>query len=144
MGAGGSTLFALQVNPELSLTSIEHDPAWRMKVEKAHRNLMGSVNIGARLRLGPYDQTFAKSGAPYDLAFIDGAADVRNEWANWAFENLENGGVLVWHDTERPQYDGTIKALEREGMRTIFHDGDDSYGASPPGRVKLWIARKVE
>jgi predicted O-methyltransferase YrrM len=141
MGAGGSTLFMLQVNPDLRLTSVEHDPTWRDAVHRLHEAMFASgCSIGGHLRLGGYDESLADHGSPYDLAFIDGKADERPAWMALMWPKVRPGGFLILHDSERQEYRDAIQKLVDAGATVIYNDGDETYQTDK--RVKLWIGRK--
>ena len=139
MGSGGSTLFALMVNPALRLVSVEHDPTWRAKVHDAHAALAASpVEIGWRLDLGGYDESSIGKAAPYDVVLIDGDRYQRAEWMARTWPAVRPGGVLLLHDAERKEYEQAKADIVADGTTVLYDDTDPTY----VGSARLWIARK--
>lgn len=96
-GSGGSTQIFAQCCSGLVL-SVETDPSW---IAKTQDNL-SLLGLEQKVEFAPYDLYPKKLN--YDLVFVDGAPDLRLDFAKDAWEQLEVGGVMIFHDTRRFEY----------------------------------------
>ena len=92
-GAGASTQIFAQLKP-LKLVSMETDAEWIKRTEDnltalKHREFVEFVPWGEIPK------------ADYDLIFVDGRWDLREEFALKAWNYLIKNGVMIIHDTRR-------------------------------------------
>ncbi|MGH6742366.1 MAG: class I SAM-dependent methyltransferase [Bradyrhizobium sp.] len=83
-----------------SVESVETDPAW---IEKTHRNLR-ALGLDQPVTVHLY-QTFEPAGQ-YDLIFVDGIDERRQEFALLTWPALTVGGAMCFHDTRRTKPHG--------------------------------------
>lgn len=114
-GAGQSTLWwARRVYEAIAC---EHDPGWS---ERIRSTAPANVSVLAQ----PLDQGYAEAirgRGPFDVVGIDGRR--RNECAVAAADELSQGGVIVWDNTDRERYKEGIDYLKSHGFRRIDFDG---------------------
>jgi hypothetical protein len=90
-GSGGSTqIFAQCAN---SVVSVETDPAWIKKTESNLRLIANPCSV----QFVPYD--LFRYDNKFDFVFVDGALDKRLNFAVKAWDCLQVGGVMMFHDT---------------------------------------------
>lgn len=92
-GAGGSTQIFAQCQPDV-LVSVETSQEW---IDKTKKNIE---------RYQPCtDPVFVQFGShprsTYDLIFVDGVWDLRNDFAKSTWPLLDQNGVMIFHDTRR-------------------------------------------
>lgn len=95
-GVGGSTQIFAQCRPEL-LVCVETDPTWaNVVLAKVARDFPKATTP---LMLHYTNQFYQK----FDLIFVDGVDHKRLDFAINAWDSLKGGGVMLFHDTRRPQ-----------------------------------------
>lgn len=112
-GCGNSTLWwAARVE---RVASVEHDEIWYDRVKS---ELPGNVELVKRtLGGGDYCRQATKFGCSFDVIVIDGRE--RNKCAVACLEVLADDGVIVWDNTDRPDYETGMAFLEQRGFRRI-------------------------
>ena len=112
-GCGSSTLwYAARVG---SVVSVEHDHTW---YERVKRELPHNVELVKQdLCGGDYPKEATGHGRLFDLIVIDGRE--RNRCAMACVEALAEDGVVIWDDTDRPDYETGMAFLEERGFRRI-------------------------
>jgi len=124
-GAGASTLW--WAGRVARLVSCEHDPRWLAEIE-------GKLTANVTLLRRPLDENgeYARAIAGYpgsfDVVVVDGRDRVL--CARNAIAALKPGGVIVWDDTDRPEYGPGIEFLTRQGFRRLEFIG------MAPGKVE--------
>lgn len=119
-GSGNSTLW--WANRARSVRSVEHDEEWylRMKgivppnVDMVHRTLGD----------GSYPGEIVVTEQLFNIIIIDGRE--RNECAKLCVQRLKDDGVVIWDDTDRPDYEDGLGYLEAQGFRRL-----NLWGLSP-------------
>jgi len=146
-GSGGSTKALLARCPFIErFVSIEHHPKWYELVKsELHDPRLSlhhiapdiapySYDVPAR-KLGPWIQRAevditvmanyvefpASLGERFDLILVDGRARTFCMKAGW--ELLPEGGVMLLHDAQRPEYRSTLASFPRASMLEPFHQG---------------------
>lgn len=111
-GSGSSTIWWTRLSR--SVVSVEHDPVWHRLVSQRAPDatvLHRPLNAG-------YENAIREHG-PVDVVLADGPR--RAECVDPAIESLAEGGVIVWDNAERPEYE---QALERlAGLTRIDFPG---------------------
>jgi hypothetical protein len=113
-GSGNSTLW--WAKRAARVCSVEHDPSWAARLE-------GLLPENVTLRHVPLDPagTYARSaqafGLRFDVVAIDGRERV--ECARLAPEALTERGVVVFDNSDRPDYAEGYAALADRGFRRI-------------------------
>lgn len=92
-GSGGSTQLLSQsaVN---SIISIETNASW---IEKTQKKLQ-TLNTAHKVTFLPYTDQFYQE---FDMIFVDGVWNLRQQFATETWKNLRVGGVMLFHDTRR-------------------------------------------
>lgn len=98
-GVGGSTQIFAQCNPA-RLVSVDTDPMWIAKTSRNLRKI--SHENWTTPFFAPYEG-YQHDGA-FDLIFIDGVPEKRLEFAMRAWQHLDAGGVMIFHDSRRFEY----------------------------------------
>lgn len=95
-GVGGSTQIFSQCLPQ-KFVSVDTDESWIAATE--HK--LQQIETKKAPEFVMYDQVIKHT---YDLIFVDGAPELRLDFAqnNWAKLNV--GGVMIFHDTRRFEY----------------------------------------
>lgn len=101
-GAGGSTMIFAQ-NADHVLT-IDTKNEWLLKTGER----LDRLDVSAKCKMINLDDfssviTEVGSSGEYDIAFIDGERDKRLEVAHMLWPMLCDYGMMLWHDTLRPQ-----------------------------------------
>jgi precorrin-6B methylase 2 len=96
-GSGGSTQIFAQCSAG-SVFSIETESEW---IEKTSKNL---EVLGLKNKVIFASYGFYPGSGNYDLVFVDGAPNLRLEFATHAWKRLNVGGVMIFHDTRRFEY----------------------------------------
>ncbi len=121
-GMGESTKIMHRVCPNADIYSVEHNPAY---VEE-YRYL---ANISPKIHLyhcpinNGYTSFPLLVGGKYDLVFIDGLDTTRPECLNTTFDVLNEGAVVLLHDSERVEYRqaiGRYKILEENDGTVVL------------------------
>ena len=110
------------------VVACEHDPSWYAKMA----NVLPGNGV---IHHVPLDDTDAytgfirKAGSPFDVVVIDGRRRV--ECAKSCLSGLSSHGVIIWDNTDRPEYLPGIKFLLDAGFHRV-----DFWGAIPlvPGK----------
>lgn len=93
-GVGGSTQIFAQQNPKM-LVCVETDPTWASivtdKITHDFPKASKPIIIG-------YTNRFHQR---FDIIFVDGVDDKRLDFARGTWHALNNGGVMLFHDTRR-------------------------------------------
>lgn len=120
-GSGHSTLWWSQRSA--SVDGCEHDPGWyALMRDKFPDNVDCSlVELDDR---GSYAEAIHRKGRRFDVVVIDGRNRV--QCAKRALEALSEMGVVVWDNSDRPEYDEGYEALKSAGFRRI-----DFWGMGP-------------
>lgn len=92
-GAGGSTQLFAQCKPN-TLVTVETDPAWVTRT-KLRLGQLEDVTAPEFVAFGEHPK------AKFDLIFVDGVIELRKQFAEETWSLLEDGGVMVFHDTRR-------------------------------------------
>jgi hypothetical protein len=120
-GCGNSTLwYAERVG---KIKSVEHDKSWYEQISK---RLPGNSSI-VHVELidgGDYSKEVLTGGEKYDIIIVDGRDRV-NCIKN-SIPSLSNEGVIVFDNSDRPQYKEGIDILLAKGFKKI-----DFIGLSP-------------
>lgn len=119
-GSGNSTLW--WASRARAVRSVEHDEDWYLSmknivpanVDLVHRSL-GDGSYAAEVLAG--DELF-------DVIIIDGVE--RNECGKLCLQRLKDDGVVIWDNTERPDYEEGLSCLDARGFRRL-----DLWGLSP-------------
>lgn len=98
-GVGGSTQLFAQCKPEL-LYSVETDPEW-VGLTRKRLDLISDKTNPVFFLYNSVDQIIKEP--IYDLIFVDGVDDMRLDFAIKTWNALKVGGVMLFHDTRRPQ-----------------------------------------
>jgi len=111
-GAGNSTLWwAARVK---FIRTIEHDKLW-------YKAMQQSVPENVALSHSPADNRFeeaiAQHAQRYDVIIIDGKRRV--ECAKLAPIYLNDGGVIIWDNSDRNDYKTGFLHLQRNGFRQL-------------------------
>ena len=98
-GVGGSTQLFAQCKPQL-LYCVETDPEWIGLTRKRLDLISNKTN--------PVFFTYSNipqitNDQKYDLIFVDGVDDKRLDFAIKTWNALDVDGVMIFHDTKRPQ-----------------------------------------
>lgn len=117
-GAGNSTLyFAHKVR---KVTTVEHDYEW-------YKNMKGIVPANVDLRHEPleyggnYSRTVNNQTEKFDLVIVDGRD--RNNCIKNSITSINDRGVIVLDDSERPNYAEAIDFLYGQSYRKIDFTG---------------------
>lgn len=97
-----SSIMALYPSVEL-IDSVEHNLAW---FNKYRWELPDNVNIMYQPNLELYPTTKGRLDK-YDLIFVDGRE--RETCLYLAKERLNEGGIVILHDAERPNYQESMR-----------------------------------
>lgn len=93
-GSGGSTQIFAQCGAQL-ITSIETDPEWINRTQSK----LNQLPQASPVEFQSYTTQFLHM---YDLIFVDGIYQLREEFAQAAWLHLNhNNGVMIFHDTRR-------------------------------------------
>lgn len=98
-GVGGSTQIFAQCKPAL-LYCVETDPEWIGLTRKRLDLLSDKTNPVFFMYNNLLEIT---KDQKYDLVFVDGVDNLRRDFAIKTWDALAVGGVMVFHDTRRPQ-----------------------------------------
>lgn len=126
-GAGASTQIFAQCNPK-RFVSVETDDSW---IDRTRQNLE-TLGIADRVTFNNYENV---PNGTYDLIFVDGVWEKRQNFALQTWTMLSDDGVMIFHDTRR-WYDaanvGVILKTYHEQIAQILvnHAVDDEIGPS--------------
>jgi hypothetical protein len=96
-GAGGSTQIFAQCMPT-RLVTVETDPRWIDRT-MSRVAMLDKKTEPAFVPFDYYPTNFAA-----DLIFVDGASELRGKFCLNTWDQLKVGGVMIFHDTRRPEY----------------------------------------
>lgn len=120
-GCGNSTLwYASRIK---SIKAVEHDKSW-VKLMQPKLPSNAQVVFQALEENDTYIREVGQGGKKYHIVIVDGRR--RNSSAQEAVNNLTQDGVIVWDNTDLPQYQEGVKNLMDLGFRRI-----DFWGLSP-------------
>ena len=106
-GVGGSTQIIAQSIPDgVPFISLDTDPQW-IAITRENLQHLGVEN---RCQLARYEEWLPDSSC-FDFVFNDGVRHYRRDFALRIFPHLTIGGVLLFHDTRRPQDVRNVLAL---------------------------------
>jgi len=142
-GSGYSTLYFSKLIPEDAIwISIEHNVDWANKVESFINNQQvklicvkpNKIPWGGPGRDGTYQdfKDYIDAGrkfAPYDFILVDGRA--RADCLTFAYDILNEKGVIVLHDAQRDYYHNSLKKYEKQ-----------MFFLKKKNMCKLWIGSK--
>jgi hypothetical protein len=111
-GAGFSTLWWAQRCH--SVTSCEHDAEW---CEKLRPQLPSNAQLFDQKLDDDYPNLIRKTKRSYDVVIVDGRKRVK--CALSSLECLNDGGVIVWDDTDRDRYRCGLDALKERGFKQL-------------------------
>lgn len=110
-GSGYSSLWlARKVG---AVESVEHSEEWAGKMSKV---APANLTIVSESDPVSYVRSCAKN-APWDVVVIDGIN--RKECCLEAASHLTDGGVVIFDDTERPQYWHVVLEMREKGFRNL-------------------------
>ena len=117
-GSGYSTKFyAKRVN---TVTSLEYNHFWYKKIKKT---LPSNVNL--IFQESDIDKQYCraihKTQKKYELIIIDG--DDRENCMRECITALSENGIVLLDDSQREEYDASIKQLEDSGFKRIHFEG---------------------
>jgi SAM-dependent methyltransferase len=117
-GCGYGTLWwAARVS---RVVSCEHDAAWRERIAALAPSNATFLHVPLEYG-GAYARAALDQGGPFDLIVVDGRDRVR--CAVQSVGALAAGGVLLWDNTDRPNYAPGLDELRGLGFRRIDFDG---------------------
>jgi predicted O-methyltransferase YrrM len=97
-GVGGSTQIMAQCKPK-TMISIDTDLGW---IERTKINL-ARIKDKTEIMFGVYAETTTlTTNLKFDLVLIDGVDHLRKDFAVFSWTLLNEGGVMLFHDTRRP------------------------------------------
>lgn len=120
-GCGNSTLWwATRVK---SVVSCEHNYDWhnRVKMISPHNVIIKHCELDSN---GSYSQSIRSYGKKFDIVVIDG--EERIKCAESCLESLDKDGIIIWDNSDRPEYTEGFSLLHKHGFKRI-----DFRGAGP-------------
>ena len=97
-GVGGSTHIIAQCTAHNSI-NVETDPKW-IAITKSHIDRI--VDNPSKVTFCQYKEMDALiANKTFDLVFVDGIDDLREDFANKTWPLLSEHGVMIFHDTRR-------------------------------------------
>ena len=117
-GSGHSTLFlACRVR---FVKSVEHDEMWYKKLLQAIPENVELILADADSD-GDYCRSIHKTNKIYDIVFVDG--EDRLHCMREGFSKLNENGVLILDDSNRPDYEPGFELAAGLGYRTLHFEG---------------------
>ena len=112
-GCGNSTLwYANRVN---TIKSVEHDEKWYTNVNK---KLASNAEIVLReLKNGNYSKEILTNNKKYNIIVVDGRD--RNNCIINCIHNLTEDGIIVFDNTQVPEYSPSLKFLKENNFKSI-------------------------
>ena len=112
-GPGKSTVLLRQLCPKAEIWSIEHDVKYykewlKLNDDKTHIILAEAPEDDRDSLLWA---KYAAQEGMYDLIFIDGRERIR--CLMWAWFHINRNGVILLHDSERPEYQSGIEQFDK-------------------------------
>jgi hypothetical protein len=117
-GAGNSTLWwADRVD---RVDSCEHDAQWYVRTQA---RLPGNASVTHRDldTDGDYCRAVGATQRAYDIVVIDGRDRVN--CAQQSLGALKPAGVLIWDNSDRPEFEEGLRLLTRHGFRSLDFEG---------------------
>lgn len=115
-GAGNSTRwYAERVT---HVIACEHDHAW---ADIVRQKLPQNATLVERALGDEYVSEIGKHGRHFDLVVIDGR--MRSACAKQCLAFLSSNGVIIWDNSDRPEYREGTEMLEAAGFRRIDFTG---------------------
>jgi hypothetical protein len=116
-GCGNSTIWYAQ--KVRSVISVENDQEWHANVS---RILPGNAQVIMRNLEGQqYASEVVRSGRSFDVAVIDGRDRV--ECTRFAIRSLKEEGVVVFDNSERPEYSEAFSFLAGHAYKKLDFEG---------------------
>ncbi len=116
-GSGNSTRWYSKRVGEV--VAVEHDPGWASKVavdlEPPSRVIRRDVGR-------PYVDEVTEHGA-FDIVVVDGIEELRPDCARVALSSLNEDGVFIWDNSDRPEFDIGMAELAKQGFRSLSWTG---------------------
>jgi len=120
-GCGNSSLwYALKVK---NITSVEHDREWHDLVKKKMPE-NAKIIFKELVYGGAYSKSIFESNDKYHIVIVDGRDRVN--CAKNAIDALTDDGVIVFDNSDRPQYEPALDYLHQKGFKRL-----DFHGLSP-------------
>lgn len=114
-GAGMSSLwYAARV---AEVVSVEHDAEWAAEVR---RGLPSNCTLLLEPDVEAYVATITGYG-PFDIAVVDGLA--RTQAAAAAVAGLKDDGVIIWDNSDWPEFGDAFPLLQEQGFRRLAFTG---------------------
>jgi predicted O-methyltransferase YrrM len=114
-GAGMSSLwYAARV---AEVVSVEHDPEWAAEVR---RDLPSNCTLLLEPDVDAYVAAIT-GHVPFDIVVIDGLA--RTDAAAAAVDGLKDDGVIIWDNSDWPEFGEAYPALHGQGFRRLDFAG---------------------
>lgn len=128
-GVGGSTHLLSQCKPDI-LICLDTSGEW-LEITKVKLAKIENKTQPTLVHYELLDEVLAFNKEPFQLIFVDGVDDLRIDFANRTWDHLAVGGVMVFHDTRRPQ--DMVNALNTTmkfytEVETVFLNANDSLG----------------
>lgn len=126
-GCGNSTLW--WANRAAQVHSIEHDGSW---YERMSSRIPSNVTL-RHVPLDPpdhYARALLEAGGKFDVVVIDGRERV--ECARVSADGLTEGGIVVFDNSDRPEYSEGYAALASRGFRRL-----DFVGMTPIAAIRV-------
>jgi hypothetical protein len=113
-GCGASTLWwAARVS---RVVAVEHDPGWAARI--AAEAPPNATVVACPLEPeGPYEANVRTHGLSFDVVVIDGRRRVR--CVPHAVAMLRPGGIVVYDNSDRPEYADGLRELGEAGFRRV-------------------------
>lgn len=127
-GSGNSTIwFSRRVN---KITSIEHNKKWYSKIKEKILTQPNVTYLMKEIKTGDYQKEILNYNKEFDIIIIDG--EKRNECVVNCLNALKDNGVVIWDNSDRPDYIEGYDFLFSNGFRKI-----DFWGLVPINPAKV-------
>jgi len=118
-GSGSSTVwFSKRVS---DVTSVEHDQQWYKQV-KSNLPKNCELHLIEKNENDKYSTFIRSLNKYYDIIIIDGIDRVK--CCKIAPDYLKNGGVIIFDNSEREEYNEGISYLSQKGFKELFFIGN--------------------
>lgn len=118
-GCGNSTLW--WVRHVKRIVSCEHDQGWYGKMKKQVPVNVELHYVGLEFENGRYAKKVATYQNEFDIIVIDGRDRVN--CAMNCLTALKEGGVIIWDNSDRPEYEAGYQYLLENGFKQIDFQG---------------------
>lgn len=123
-GSGNSTCW--WASRVAAVDAVENDRIWFKQVETMLQPYENATVTfveasGDKGKTGTYEKAVAKAGEPYHIVVVDGRNRVA--CAKQAAEHLTADGVIIWDNTDRPEYREGMDYLAQKGFKQIAFTG---------------------